>query len=125
MKCSHSILILSSAKFPSKIQCRNTNILPGFDNYKITTRKKKTHKKGHIPFLLFCFSFKLEIQPTYYREGQIMFLHQAECSQQLLVAFRESFAYFQKEFDNSCITLPSNEYIQAGEREIAAFPLFE
>lgn len=34
-----------------------------------------------------------------------MFLHQAECSQQLLVAFRESFAYFQKEFDNSRITL--------------------
>lgn len=34
-----------------------------------------------------------------------MFLHQAECSQQLLVAFRESFPYFQKEFDNSRITL--------------------
>lgn len=54
-----------------------------------------------------------------------MFLHQAECSQQLLVAFREPFAYFQKEFDNSRITLPSNEYIKAGEQEIAAFPLFE
>lgn len=54
-----------------------------------------------------------------------MFLHQAECSQQLLVAFRESFAYFQKEFDNSCITLPSNEYIKGGERETAAFPLFD
>lgn len=54
-----------------------------------------------------------------------MFLHQAESSQQLLVALRESFAYFQKEFDNRCITLPSNEYIKAGEQEIAAFTLFE
>lgn len=54
-----------------------------------------------------------------------MFLHQAESSQQLLVAYRESFAYFQKEFDNSRIALPSNEYIKAGEQEIAAFPLFE
>lgn len=54
-----------------------------------------------------------------------MFLHQAESSQQLLGALRESFAYFQKEFDNRCITLPSNEYIKAGEQEIAAFTLFE
>lgn len=91
-KCSYSIVILSSAKFLSGIQCRNTNILPGFDNYKITTRrKKKTQhiKKATFPF--FSFSFKLEIQPNYYREGQIMFLHQAECSQQLLVALGSLF----------------------------------
>lgn len=50
-KCSHGILILSSATFFSGIQCRNTNILPGFDNYRITTRKK-THYEGHIPFFL-------------------------------------------------------------------------
>lgn len=46
MKCLYSILILSSAKLPSKIQCRNTNILPGFDNYKITTRKN-TLRRPH------------------------------------------------------------------------------
>lgn len=54
-----------------------------------------------------------------------MFPHQAEGSQQLLLAFGEPFAYFQKEFDNSRITLPSNEYIKAGEQEIAAFSLSE
>lgn len=120
MKCLCSILILTSAKFLSKIQCRNTNILPGFDNYKITTKKKKKqnqNKKQHIktatfPFLLL---LKLEIRPDYDREGQIRFPHQAESSQQLLLAFGESFADFQKEFDNSHITLPSNEYIKAGE----------
>lgn len=126
MKCLYSILILSSAKFLSKIQCRNTNILPGFDNYKITTRKKNTHTHTlKRPHSLFPFFFKLEIQPNYYREGQIMFPHRAESSQQLLLAFGESFAYFQKEFDNSGITLPSNEYIKAGEQEIAAFSLSE
>lgn len=53
-KCSYSIVILSSAKFLSGIQCRNTNILPGFDNYKITTRRKKKHiKKATFPFFLF------------------------------------------------------------------------
>lgn len=118
MKCLCSILILTSAKFLSKIQCRNTNILPGFDNYKITTRKTKQNKtkptrlNGHISFLLL---FKTGDTPDYYKEDQIRFPHQAESSQQLLLAFGESFAYFQKEFDNSHITLPSNEYIKAGE----------
>lgn len=123
-KCFYSISILSSAKFLSKIQCRNTNILPGFENYKITTRKEK--KKQHIKTATFPFSFflKLEIQLDYYREGQIMFLRQAESSQQLLLALGKPFAYFQKEFDNSCITLPSNEYIKAGEQEIAAFSVW-
>lgn len=54
-----------------------------------------------------------------------MFLRQAESSQQLLLAFGKPFAYFQKEFDNSRITLPSNEYIRAGEQEIAAFSEWE
>lgn len=122
-KCFYSISILSSAKFLSKIQCRNTNILPGFENYKITTRKEK---KKHIKTATFPFSFflKLEIQLDYYREGQIMFLRQAESSQQLLQALGKPFAYFQKEFDNSRITLPSNEYIKAGEQEIAAFSVW-
>lgn len=120
MKCLCSILILTSAKFLSKIQCRNTNILPGFDNYKITTKKKKnkTKTKNNTlkrPHSLFSFFLKLEIRPDYDREGQIRFPHQAESSQQLLLAFGESFADFQKEFDNSHITLPSNEYIKAGE----------
>lgn len=63
MKCSHSILILSSAKFPSKIQCRNTNILPGFDNYKITTRKKKHIKKAIFPFFYFVFLLNWRYNP--------------------------------------------------------------
>lgn len=85
--------------------------------------KKRKKKNQHIETATFPFSFflKLEIQLDYYREGQIMFLHQAESSQQLLLALGKPFAYFQKEFDNSCITLPSNEYIKAGEQEIAAF----
>lgn len=37
-------------------------------------------------------------------------------SEQLLVAVRKFFAYFQREFNNRGITLPSNEYIKAGER---------
>lgn len=53
-----------------------------------------------------------------------MFLRQAESSQQLLQALGKPFAYFQKEFDNSRITLPSNEYIKAGEQEIAAFSVW-
>lgn len=55
-KCSYGILILSSAKFLSGIQCRNTSILPGFDNYKITTRRKRKNqhiKKATFPFFLF------------------------------------------------------------------------
>lgn len=124
-KCFYSILILSSAKFLSKIQRRITNILPGFENYKIT-RKEKKKKTQHIKTATFPFSFflKLEIQLDYYREGQIMFLLQAESSQQLLLALGKPFAYFQKEFDNSRITLPSNEYIKAGEQEIAAFSVW-
>lgn len=54
-----------------------------------------------------------------------MFLHQAKSSEQLLVAVRKFFAYFQREFNNRGIPLPSNEYIKAGEQEIAAFTLFE
>lgn len=54
-----------------------------------------------------------------------MFLHQAKSSEQLLVAVRKVFAYFQREFNNRGIPLPSNEYIKAGEQEIAAFTLFE
>lgn len=86
----------------------------------------KKRKKKHIKTATFPFSFflKLEIQLDYYREGQIMFLRQAESSQQLLQALGKPFAYFQKEFDNSRITLPSNEYIKAGEQEIAAFSVW-
>lgn len=54
-KCSYSILILSSAKFLSGIQCRNTSILPGFDNHKITTKRKR--KKQHIKKATFPFFF--------------------------------------------------------------------
>lgn len=56
-KCSYSIVILSSAKFLSGIQCRNTNILPGFDNYKITTRRKKKTNILRRPHSLFFFFF--------------------------------------------------------------------
>lgn len=86
----------------------------------------KKRKKKHIKTATFPFSFflKLEIQLDYYREGQIMFLRQAESSQQLLQALGKPFAYFQKEFDISRITLPSNEYIKAGEQEIAAFSVW-
>lgn len=55
-KSSYGILILSSAKFLSGIQCRNTSILPGFDNYKITTRRKRKNqhiKKATFPFFFF------------------------------------------------------------------------
>lgn len=54
-----------------------------------------------------------------------MFLHQAKSSKQLLVAVRKFFAYAQREFHNRGITLRSNEYIKAGEQEIAAFPRFD
>ena len=65
MKCLCSILILTSAKFLSKIQCRNTNILPGFDNYKITTRKtkqNKTKQNQHVKTATFPFSFFLKLE---------------------------------------------------------------
>lgn len=60
-KCFYSISILSSAKFLSKIQCRNTNILPGFENYKITRKEKKNKKQKtqHIKTATFPFSFFL------------------------------------------------------------------
>lgn len=41
------------------------------------------------------------------------------------MAIKKFFAYVQGEFNNRGITLLGNEYIKAGEQEIAAFTLFE
>lgn len=53
-----------------------------------------------------------------------MLLHQAQSSEQLCMAVSKFLAYFQREFDNRGIPLLSNEYIKAGEQEVAAFTLF-
>lgn len=60
--------------------------------------KKRKKKKNHIKTATFPFSFflKLEIQLDYYREGQIMFLRQAESKPAAAAGFGEAFCLFPK-----------------------------
>lgn len=104
-KCSYSIVILSSAKFLSGIQCRNTNILPGFDNYKITTRRKKKTNTLRRPHSLFFFFFQTGDTTQLLQRGSDHVSPPSRMQPAASGGLRESFPYFQKEFDNSRITL--------------------